>query len=573
MTVRTIDEVFRDYVTDGVPSSGAWKPVKADIRDTLNDLLPYSNRERLSGSRTYYVRTDGDDANTGLANTSGGAFATIQKAIDTAYNLIDLNGNNVTISVGDGTYTGGISLVGNMAGKGTLTITGNTGTPANCVISTTSKDAVAMTLGAAATVQGFKLQTTTSGHCFNILTGAALVLGAMEFGACANMHFNVGGGGQVTLSSSYTISGSAQGHWHVGAFGDLRGSGAITVTLTGTPDFSVYFAGTAQGTVYVPTVTFSGSATGQRYIAHYGGKIIGGGTDNTFLPGDEAGLSNVGGIYQCVTLGATNLGSYDIAPEVYVNNYLRMLSKNYNANTWNTHIKLQNALTQGLGFFYMNGNDSYSSGRTHLSGDATVAVSSGTVDGITFHAKSDIGAQPVFMASVAGQAVGYMRRRGSDGTILGFNRDTTSVGSISVTGSATAYNTSSDYRLKEGDEPIEDAIERLNRLRPIEFAWKATSERVMGFFAHEIADVVPEAVHGEKDAEEEIGTATGPDGETVEGIAAYEVPEGFTWKKTSVRPVYQGIDQAKLVPLLTAALQATVKKIVDLEERLTALEP
>jgi hypothetical protein len=116
------------------------------------------------------------------------------------------------------------------------------------------------------------------------------------------------------------------------------------------------------------------------------------------------------------------------------------------------------------------------------------------------------------------------------------------VGSITTNGSATAYNTSSDYRLKENVVAVATGISRLQQLKPSRFNFIADpGKTVDGFIAHEVQDVVPEAVHGEKDAVDADGD-----------------------------PVYQGIDQSKLVPLLTAALQEAVAKIESLEARLTA---
>lgn len=119
------------------------------------------------------------------------------------------------------------------------------------------------------------------------------------------------------------------------------------------------------------------------------------------------------------------------------------------------------------------------------------------------------------------------------------------VGSISTSGSATAFNTSSDYRLKQDVGPIGQAIARLMRLRPVRFRWKAdpAGPQVDGFLAHEAQEVVPEAVTGFKDQTDENGN-----------------------------PAYQGIDQAKLVPLLAAALQEAVIRIDALETRLAYLE-
>jgi hypothetical protein len=123
-----------------------------------------------------------------------------------------------------------------------------------------------------------------------------------------------------------------------------------------------------------------------------------------------------------------------------------------------------------------------------------------------------------------------------------FNSGGSESGFISVT-SATAVNfaSSSDYRLKEDWQPVANAITRLNQLKPVNFAWKVDGSRVDGFLAHEAQEVVPEAVTGTKDAVDAKGN-----------------------------PEYQGIDQAKLVPLLTAALQEAIAKIAVLEARLDA---
>ena len=111
------------------------------------------------------------------------------------------------------------------------------------------------------------------------------------------------------------------------------------------------------------------------------------------------------------------------------------------------------------------------------------------------------------------------------------------VGSITTSTSATSYNTSSDYRLKENVTDITGATERLKQLNPVRFNFIADADTTVdGFLAHEVQDVVPEAITGTKDAVDADGN-----------------------------PVYQGIDQSKLVPLLVATIQ-------ELEARIAALE-
>ena len=130
-------------------------------------------------------------------------------------------------------------------------------------------------------------------------------------------------------------------------------------------------------------------------------------------------------------------------------------------------------------------------------------------------------------------------------TVISFINGNGAVGSISVSGSATAYNTSSDYRLKTNLEPISNAIERIKQLPVYRFNWIAdeSGNKVDGFVAHEAQSIVPEAILGTKDEVDSDG-----------------------------KPIYQGIDQSKIVPLLTAALKDAIAKIETLEAKVTALE-
>ena len=118
-------------------------------------------------------------------------------------------------------------------------------------------------------------------------------------------------------------------------------------------------------------------------------------------------------------------------------------------------------------------------------------------------------------------------------------------GGTYATCKASAFTVTSDYRLKEKIVPLTDSLDRLGQLNVYKFNWidKPNEEPVDGFIAHEVAEVIPEAVVGVKD---EIG----PDG----------------------KPEYQGLDQAKIVPLLTAALQESITKIEQLEQRIQTLE-
>jgi len=170
--------------------------------------------------------------------------------------------------------------------------------------------------------------------------------------------------------------------------------------------------------------------------------------------------------------------------------------------------------------------------------------------------------------------------RTSDGTIMSFKSEGSTEGSISISGSTTNYNTSSDYRLKENIVEITDGIDRLKQLKPSRFNFKTKPDKTVdGFVAHEVSSIVPEAVTGEKDAmkdEEYIVTPevdARPEVLDEEGnVVTPAVEHVPAVKETRSVPDYQGIDQAKLTPLLTAALQEAIAKIETLETKVAALE-
>jgi hypothetical protein len=144
-----------------------------------------------------------------------------------------------------------------------------------------------------------------------------------------------------------------------------------------------------------------------------------------------------------------------------------------------------------------------------------------------------------------GGSTAFFNRNGDDGAVVQIARDGVEKGTISVTTTAVAYNTSSDYRLKTNLEPISNGIDRVKQLPVYRFNWIAdqSGSKVDGFVAHEAKAIVPECVTGEKDAVDADG-----------------------------KPIHQGIDQSKIVPLLTAALKEAIAKIETLEAKVTALE-
>ena len=169
---------------------------------------------------------------------------------------------------------------------------------------------------------------------------------------------------------------------------------------------------------------------------------------------------------------------------------------------------------------------------------------------------------------VVGSAVYISRSGGSTAkSQIEFANSNGVVGSITTSGSATAYNTSSDYRLKTDAQPMTGASDRVKLLSPVNFEWISDGTRVDGFLAHEVQEIVPEAVHGAKDAMREEEYEVTPAALDEDGNVITEAVLG-----TRQVPDYQAIDQSKLVPVLTAALQEALAKIEQLESRVASLE-
>ena len=143
-----------------------------------------------------------------------------------------------------------------------------------------------------------------------------------------------------------------------------------------------------------------------------------------------------------------------------------------------------------------------------------------------------------FYGVMAAGGYAIMNHTGGSGTeyIYEFQRAGTAVGSITTTTTSTAYVTSSDYRLKETVRPLSDGLARVNALKPSIYKWKSDGSSGEGFLAHELAEVVPSAVTGEKDAVNEDGS-----------IKA------------------QGVDLSKVVPILVAAIKELTARVEALE--------
>jgi len=146
---------------------------------------------------------------------------------------------------------------------------------------------------------------------------------------------------------------------------------------------------------------------------------------------------------------------------------------------------------------------------------------------------------------------------GSENRYIDFWHNGGQVGNITLSGSGVNYGSSSDYRLKKDDVVMTDGISRVKQLRPIKYKWIKDNVDDEGFFAHEAQAVVPVAVEGTKDQvvlQSEVDAGTQPE------------------NKSAGEPIYQTMDNSKLVPVLTAALKEAIDKIETLEAKVAALE-
>ncbi len=242
-------------------------------------------------------------------------------------------------------------------------------------------------------------------------------------------------------------------------------------------------------------------------------------TSNSITTTAPAGVKAEGSSFasvQCITSGANSDAS--------------LVLKN-DAQDW----RIQTQGSDADKLYFYDGTAGQVRMSIHSNGDVTfgsanaISVGSGTQDGATFFNTSTLHISRNEAAPL------FLRRRGNDGNIANFYRDTALVGSVSITTTATSYNISSDYRLKENIEPMTGGLTKLMSLNPKTFEFKVEPGiKVDGFIAHEVQTVIPQAVTGEKDGEE-----------------------------------MQGLDMSKLVPVLVAAVQELTAKVEALEEAQT----
>jgi hypothetical protein len=250
-----------------------------------------ATREKLTAARTYYVRTDGSDSNTGLANSAGSAWLTLQKAVDVISGTLDLATYDVTVNVADGTYTGTIQIKTLVTGGGQVKFVGNTTTRANCNLTSSgstinNNDAP---INGVYNFDGFTIAST--GGTGIVLQGTCLVnMYAVDIGACNNRGTEVSWGAQLIFNSNFSITGNTP-NWilraTVNGFIFIAGR---TITHSGTRTYTSGFAeSTEGGIIHAYSVTIVGTFTGKNYNIDNGGGMTLGGGGTSYFGGSVAG--------------------------------------------------------------------------------------------------------------------------------------------------------------------------------------------------------------------------------------------------------------------------------------------
>ena len=173
----------------------------------------------------------------------------------------------------------------------------------------------------------------------------------------------------------------------------------------------------------------------------------------------------------------------------------------------------------------------------------------------------------LFTSTATSGMLALNRLGANSGAYISFFENGVIVDRIRLDGSGGITYGTSDYRAKENIVDLTSAVDTVKALHPVNFnfTWAPGKTRP-GFIAHEVAEIIPSAVVGEKDEVESIGTYTDAD-----GVVETEVPEpdaiplGATWEQTGTRPCYQALDSNKIIPVLTKALQEALERIEALE--------
>lgn len=245
---------------------------------------------------TYYVRTDGNDNNTGTVNTSGGAFLTLQKAVNAVTSRVIQSGSEVIIQLADGTYSGGVKVYPGLGG-GAVRLVGNKSTPTNTFVQGSSTYGI-ICYNSNFVVEALKIASTTSHALWTARGGYMQIDPNVWFGSTAGYACRAIDSSVIAINGAVSILGGGQGFCIAEKGSTINFNVATTHTLFSTPSYTIGFANaTTTGQTIAISQAFSGAALGPRYSANLNSVINTNGGGASYFPGNQTGVTSTGGQY------------------------------------------------------------------------------------------------------------------------------------------------------------------------------------------------------------------------------------------------------------------------------------
>ena len=524
------------------------------IKDTYDGLLKTTDNEALDASGVTLIEDGlGNASALSVGRSGNGVSVSGDLAVDTNTLYVNATSDFVGIGTSNQTVNGEILRI---AGDVFINSTGTASVPSIALADTNSGFFAPSAGQVAITTQGVeRLRIDSSGNVGineqnpNISGfSRAITLGGADSG------YEIANSGVITA----IFSGNAQGASisGVGSSGirfRTSASGATTERLRIDASGNIRVKGTntklawerasdgAADIVYL-TKKEDISSNGNARLQGYDGIVFStAGTETERMRIDSSGNVGIGtspdtklDVYGDIKIGTTANSNVKNRSESHWIQY------NGGATTNDTFVRVASINAASIGrtiSFHTNATE-----RMRITSGGNVLIgTTGSPNGTTNYGSAFVdggsGLRQLYQASSTTGAVSIQRFYNPNGN----------VGSIQTSGSSTSYVTSSDYRLKENVVEMTGALDRVDALKPSRFNFIADPEKTVdGFIAHEVAEVVPEAISGEKDAVEEYEVTPAvldEDGNVIEEAVM------------GTRPVYQGIDQSKIVPLLVGAIK------------------
>ena len=322
--------------------------------------------------------------------------------------------------------------------------------------------------------------------------------------------------------------------------------------------------------------TAAGAITFEAGVNVTGGRVLADGSDVQLIRAEQTGAKDSHtGFWASAASGSSTTGTtrgYFASATLAVNSDGADTIRGFESN-----ISIRPGQENNYNFYASGDAPNYFAGATFIgSVNTSMANTAGVENGWVFAASGRAGSH-VSLSSANDNISNLMlwRHTSNKGTFLDFryssvvgNGGDNLCGRIKGNGNnAVNYEDTSDYRLKQNIQPLGTAVDLVKQLKPSTFEYiNEPGVTYQGFVAHELQDICPLAVSGTKDETQVVGTLTDLDGNAEENVPEPTVvPAGSTFTATGTEELYQGVDQRRLIPLLTKALQEALTRIEELE--------